>query len=52
MRILRGDDTDAHPEPSAERDPHHGVGTMPEPVAAIRELTGAKRPVNPARKPL
>ncbi|HEX4814746.1 MAG TPA: HAD family hydrolase [Nonomuraea sp.] len=53
--LFRSDDTDAHPEPAAERDSHHGVRTMPELVAAVRELrsaTGARRPCNPASEPL
>lgn len=36
--LFRSDDTDAHPEPSAERDPYSSVRTMPELVAVIREL--------------
>ncbi|WP_171075268.1 HAD family hydrolase [Nonomuraea basaltis] len=44
--LFRSDDTDAHPEPSAERDPHHSVRTMPELVAAIRE-----RPIRPCPDP-
>ncbi|MEV0311962.1 putative hydrolase of the HAD superfamily [Nonomuraea fuscirosea] len=39
--LFRSDDTDAHPEPAAGREPHRAVGTMPELVAAVRELSPA-----------
>ncbi|MEU8400813.1 HAD-IA family hydrolase [Nonomuraea sp. NPDC048892] len=34
--LFHSDDTAAHPEPAAERDPYRSVRTMPELVAAIR----------------
>jgi putative hydrolase of the HAD superfamily len=39
--LFWSDDTDAHPEPAVQQDPQYSVRTMPELVAAIRELRSA-----------